>query len=218
MTSRTIALVGLVIAAIVSGAPPGQAEESDEFWPEVQVHYWFNEHRSRVIAMGSTSRNRDSDTAYQAEQGLTFEHQYTNSFLGRIGYRHAAALDSRPFTENRLLTEQIFRLYLPSKVIADYRTREDFRWLDTGFSVRLRERIQVSRDFTIADYTFTPYTSAEVTFDTRYGTFSRYRLTLGVTLPIDRHISVEPYLVRQVDWVPAGVITNALGFLVIAAF
>jgi len=129
MTSRA-AVAGLALAAVASGAPFARAEELDEFWLEVQVHYWF----------------------------------------------------------------------------------------DTGFSVWLRERIQVARDFTIADYTFTPYTSAEVYFDTRYGTFSRYRLTLGVTLPIDRYISVEPYLVRQVDWVPAGVITNALGFTVIAAF
>ncbi|TAJ91048.1 MAG: DUF2490 domain-containing protein [Reyranella sp.] len=96
-------------------------------------------------------------------------------------------------------------------------TREDFRWLDSGFAVRLRERLQVQRDVTIGNYTFTPYTSAEVFFDTRYGQFARYRLTLGTTFPIDKHISVEPYLIRQVDWVPSGVITNALGFILIMA-
>lgn len=214
-----LASLGVLAAAIVAASPlPARAEENNEFWPEVQAHYWFNEHKSRAILMGAWTRSRDSGLSYQAEQGLTFEHQFESYFLGRIGYRHGSATDGSGFYENRLLTEQTFRLYLPSKVIAEYRTREDFRWLDSGFSVRLRERAQLQRDVTIGSYTFTPYGSAEVTFDTRYGQFSRYRLTLGVTLPVVRHLSVEPYLVRQVDWVPAGVITNALGFTMIATF
>jgi hypothetical protein len=211
-------LTFLLLAAATAFGSSARAEETNEVWPEAQIHYWFNEHKSRAILMGSLSRNRDSNTTYQAEQGLTFEHQFADYFVGRIGYRHGASTDGGAYNENRLLLEQIFRLYLPSKVIVDARTREDFRWLDSGFSVRLRERLQVQRDVTIDNYTFTPYTSAEVFFDTRYGQFARYRLTLGVTLPIAKHISVEPYLVRQVDWVPAGVITNALGFILIMAF
>ena len=214
--ARTI--TSLFLAAAAASASSARAEDSNEFWPEAQIHYWFDDRKSRAILMGSLSRNRASDTTYQAEQGLTFEHQFADYFLGRIGYRHGASTEGGAYNENRLLLEQTFRLYLPSKVIVDARTREDFRWLDSGFAVRLRERLQVQRDVTIDNYTFTPYTSAEVFFDTRYGQFARYRLTLGVTLPVVKHISVEPYLVRQVDWAPAGVITNALGFILIAAF
>ena len=58
-------------------------------------------------------------------------------------------------------------------MIVDARTREDFRWLNNGFSVRLRERLQVQRDVRIADYTFTPCSSVELYFDTRYGQFAR---------------------------------------------
>jgi hypothetical protein len=84
--------------------------------------------------------------------------------------------------------------------------------------MRFRERIQVQRDFTIDGYTFTPYASAEVYFDTRYDQFARYRLTAGATLPIHRHFSVEPYLVRQVDFAGNAAITNAIGLILIAAF
>jgi hypothetical protein len=215
---RLRAAVELAVVLAAASLSPARAEDANEFWPEVQLHYWFDDHRSRVIAMASTSRNRDSDTSFQAEQGLTFEHRFTDFFAGRLGYRHGAATDGGAFTESRVLTEQTFRLNLPSTAIAEYRTREEFRWLNTGFSTRLRERLQVQRDFAIDDYTFTPYASAEVFFDTRYGTINRYRLTLGITLPITRQLSVEPYLVRQNDWVPTGVLTNALGFTVIAAF
>ena len=198
-------------------SPMARAQVSNEFWPEVQYHHWFDD-RTRAIAMTAVSRDLASQSNYQAEEGLTFDHRFTNYFLGRIGYRHGGATDGDPYNENRLLTEQTFRLYLPSKVIAEYRTREDFRWLDTGFSMRFRERLQVQRDFTVDGYTFTPYASAEVYFDTRYDQFARYRLTAGVTLPIHRHFSLEPYLVRQVDYAGNFAITNAIGLILIAAF
>ena len=47
---------------------------------------------------------------------------------------------------------------------------------------------------------------------------SRYRLTLGVTLPIYEHFSVEPYLVRQVDNAGSFTITNAIGLTLITSF
>jgi hypothetical protein len=100
----------------------------------------------------------------------------------------------------------------------DYRTREDLRWLNTGFSARLRERLRVSREFTTGHYGFTPYGSTEAYFDTQYGPFTRYRLELGVTLPLFRNITVEPYLVRQNDWIPNGVLTNALGLMLTFTF
>lgn len=82
----------------------------------------------------------------------------------------------------------------------------------------MRERIQVQRDITIGNYLFTPYASAEVYFDTQYKQMSRYRLILGVTLPVCEHFSVEPYLARQVDNAGSFTITNAIGLTVIASF
>jgi hypothetical protein len=140
-----------------------------------------------------------------------FEHHFKDWFWGRLGYRHGNAIDGGPFQENRLLAEQIFRMPLGFGFSADFRTREDFRWLNTGFFVRIRERIQVQCDVTIGNYLFTPYASAEVYFDTQYNQMSRYRLIVGVTLPIYQHFSVEPYLVRQVDNAGSFTITNAIG-------
>jgi hypothetical protein len=194
------------------------AGDKHEFWPELQFHKWFNEHQSRAILMMSVNRDRDSGSSTQAEVGLTFEHRFTDWFWGRLGYRHGNATDGGPFQENRLLAEQIFNMPLGLGFSAAFRTREDFRWLNNGFLVRLRERIQVQRDVTIGDYLFTPYASAEVYFDTQYNTMSRYRLVVGVTLSVYRHFYVEPYLVRQVDNAGNFTITNAIGLLLTAAF
>lgn len=168
--------------------------------------------------MTSVSRNRDSVAGYQAEVGLTVEHRFTAGFMARGGFRHANATDGGPFRENRLLTEQTFHLPIGLGFSADFRTREDFRWLDTGFSVRLRERLQVQRDVTIGRYVFTPYASAEIFFDTRYDQMSRYRLIIGVSLPVGEHFQVEPSLVRQVDTAGGGAITHALGLVLTTSF
>jgi hypothetical protein len=60
--------------------------------------------------------------------------------------------------------------------------------INTGFSIRLRERNE------------------------------QRAVSLGVTLPLWRHLSIEPSLVRQVDWVLAGTISNAIGLTLIASF
>jgi hypothetical protein len=211
---RTFALS----VALVAMAARADAGETHEFWPELQFHKWFDEQRSRAIFMMSHSRDRDSGSSYQAEVGLTMEHHFTDAIWGRIGYRHGNATNGGPFYENRLLAEQIFRVPLGFGFSADFRTREDFRWLDSGFSVRLRERIQVQRDVTIGDYLFTPYASAEVYYDTKYNQMARYRLIVGVTLPVYRHFSVEPYLARQVDNAGSFTVTNAIGLTLITAF
>ena len=214
-------LFGLFLAPTVWGvaafAAHGQTTYSLDAWPELDLVYRLDD-RNKLIGLFDQSRDRDSGGTYQAEVGLTFEHQFTNSFWGRIGYRHANATDGSAFEENRLLLEQTFRVPLPARVMADFRTREDLRWLNTGFFVRLRERIQVQRDVVIGSYMFTPYASAEVYFDTQYNQVSRYRLIVGVTLPIYEHFSIEPYLARQVDNAGSFTITNAIGLTLITAF
>ena len=61
----TLAVVPCLLAADGSA----RAGETHEFWPELQFHYWFDDRRSRAIAMMSTSRDRDSSQSYQAESG-----------------------------------------------------------------------------------------------------------------------------------------------------
>ncbi len=65
--------------------------------------------------MMSHSRDRDSNSSYQAEVGLTFEHHFREWFRGRLGYRHANSTDGGPFQENRLLG----RAYASAEVYFD---------------------------------------------------------------------------------------------------
>ncbi len=107
-------------------AATAQGQVSNEFWPEAQIHYRFDD-RTRAIAMTAVSRDLASQSSYQAEEGVTVEHRFADYFLGCIGYRHGGATDGDPFNDNRLLIEQTLRLHLPGQIIADYRMLEDLR-------------------------------------------------------------------------------------------
>ena len=194
-----------------------QSTQTSEFWPEIDLVYRFSD-RTKVIALANIGRDRDGGSSYQAEIGIAVDHRFTEVFSGRLGYRHAEATDGGSYFENRLLTEQTFRVPLPAQFMVDFRTRDDFRWLNTGFSVRLRERIQVQRETRIGDYAFTPYASAEVYFDSRYDQFARHRLIVGSNFPVYGPLSIEPYFAHQVDSAPSSVITDAIGLILTAIF
>ncbi len=211
----SLLLAAAAAYAIVPTIEARSQTTSSEFWPEIDLVYHFD-NQTKVIGLADVNRNRDSGTSYQREFGLALDHAFTEWTSARIGYRHANATDGGPFLEDRLLAEETFRVSLPARVIVDFRTREDLRWLNTGFSARLRERIQISREARIGSYAFTPYASAEIYFDTRYGQFSRYRLIVGSNLPVYGPLSVEPYLARQVDYGPTDGIANVFGLILIA--
>jgi len=210
-------LLGMAMLAPAIWPVHAQTSYSREVWPEIDLVYHLND-RDKFIGLFDYNQKRDSGSSYQAETGLTFEHKFTDFVWARIGYRHANATNGGDFEENRLLLEQTFRVALPALVMVDFRTREDFRWLNTGYSMRFRERIQVQRDTTIGSYTFTPYVSTEVYFDTRYGQFARYRLIAGTAFPIGKHLTFEPYFAHQVDFVDSSSIVDALGLILTVSF
>ena len=215
MTRTACAAALLLLSAAAASAQSSQS--SSEVWPEFQIHYRLDEY-DKLIGTGTYSRNRDSGTVYQGEVGGLFDHRFADFLSGRIGYRHGFATDGSSYSEDRLLTEQTVRVKLPARVTVDFRTREDFRWLNSGYSMRFRERIQAQRDTAIGDYVFGPYVSAEIYYDTRYDQFARYRLIAGASFPIDARWSLEPYLAHQVDFAPASAIVDALGIVLTVSF
>ncbi len=208
-----------VVAACIAllGARAQGQSASLEFWPEVQIVHKFDD-RTKFMGTVDTSRERNSDQAYSGGAVVALDHSFSEILSARVGYRHVQALDGSSFVEDRLLVEQNIRASLPAGVKLDFRTREDFRWLNSGFSVRLRERVQISRGMNIGDYTFTPYASAEAYFDTRYNQIARYRVIAGTSFPIGNWLEVSPYFAHQIDVVPASTIVKAIGLSVAISY
>lgn len=215
--SPVVLLPAATLALPVASTARAQTSYSREFWPELQFHHFIAD-KTKLIGIANHARGEESGQIYQAEMGVTLEQRFAELFRGRIGYRHLNATDGGSYYENRMLLEQIVLMPLRDLAMVEFRTREDFRWLDTGYSMRFRERIQVTHDTTIEGYTFSPYVSAEIFFDTRYDQISRYRLIAGSTFPIKKNFAFEIYFAHQVDVAPRSVIIDALSLVLYAYF
>jgi hypothetical protein len=66
------------------------------------------------------------------------------------------------------------------------RNRQDFRFVNGDFSFRYRNRVTLEREFQLSKRTITPYGSAEIFYDSRFDTWNRNRLTLGIQITLRR--------------------------------
>ena len=64
---------------------------------------------------------------------------------------------------------------------------------------RYRNRLQVERELSFDGHRITPFAAVEAFYDTRFSAWNRKRLYVGVRIPLSRHVSLEPYFMRQRD-------------------
>ncbi|MGH9880485.1 MAG: DUF2490 domain-containing protein [Pyrinomonadaceae bacterium] len=133
-------------------------------------------------------------------------------FSLRAGYRYGFALGgSDPFREHRIVLEQTFKQPLPGEILLSDRNREDLRFVNGDFSVRYRNRVTLEREFALEKLRLTPYGPAEIFYDSRFDTWNRNRLTVGLQVPLKKgfpiisliqprkHVILDIYLMRQND-------------------
>ena len=193
------------------------APTSHQVWPELQIQYGLTKDTD-VLGLANRTRDLDEHGITEVQVGLLVTHRFDEHFSLGLGYRYGFAPGSDPFEEHRLLAEQTIRFALPWDVRLSLRTREDLRWLNEGFSVRIRERAKIEREFAIGGYAFTPYASAELYYDTRFDAVSRGRFILGAVFPVTPYLSLDIYGARQSDWKPRTKHVNALGLSVVFSF
>lgn len=212
-----LAAAAATLLCCTGAATAESAPTRHELWPEVQVQYGLTKNTD-VLGLANRTRDHDASVTTEVQVGFLVTHRFDERFSVGVGYRYGFAPGGDPFEEHRLLAEQTIRLALPWDVRLSLRTREDLRWLNEGFSVRIRERVKVERDFGLGDYRFTPYASAELYYDTRFDAISRGRFIIGAVFPVTPFLSVDIYGARQSDWRPRTRHVNALGLGVVFSF
>jgi hypothetical protein len=122
----------------------------------------------------------------------------------RVGYRQSFTHDGdgASLSERRVIAEATARALLPGGVLAMFRNRGDFRWLEGAYSWRYRPRLWVERETGLGPVTAIPYLSAEVFWDSRYHAWSRSRYTAGLVVPATKWLAPEVYYAYQSDWQP----------------
>ncbi len=207
-----------MLAAIAANANAESSTTSAQFWPEIQVHVGINP-KTKIILLGNITRERETSRNLEGQLGINIDHKLTDIFSVRAGYRFAGEMGhEEPYTEHRILLEQTFQFKLPYAFMLSMRTREDLRFVNRSFSVRVRERATLERNVEIGGYTFTPYASAEVFFDTRYDRFNRHRFALGTVFPISKSVALDGYASRQSDTHPQRKHVNAFGVTLVLSY
>ena len=145
-----------------------------------------------------TAVTRSEETRENTEAGVQVSLDYipNKRITFRNGYRYVFSLSGQdPFKEHRIIFEQTFRHPLPLHILISDRNREEIRIVNGKTSGRYRNRLTVEREFTVGRFAPAPYTSFEMYYDTRFDTWNRNRLNVGVQLPLKRGLP----LVKLVD-------------------
>jgi hypothetical protein len=234
LISVLIALLLLSMGQLVCAQSP---PSSQEFWPEVDVYVNIKP-KVRLFFMATVSKSVEdgelfNSNAYEGQVGAHIDYLPGKHLVLRAGYRFGTSLGSNEgsnesFKEHRVVAEQTLRKIMPGDILLSDRNREDFRFISGDFSFRYRNRVTLEREFHVKERVLTPYTSAEVYYDTRFDDWSRTRFVVGVQTSLRRgpiwklvhpknSLVLDLYLARQHDFQSTNRV-NALGAALVIYF
>lgn len=199
-------------AAFGSGVHAQQDSEIvKQFWPEIDVYVPLNE-KFRLFFLATTTKAEETKDNTEGQVGAHIDYRLNRKISLRTGYRYGFSLGgSDPFNEQRIIFEETLRQPLPLEVLLSDRNREDFRWVNGEYSARYRNRVTLEREFKVINRALTPYGSAEVFYDSRFDTWNRNRLAVGIQIALKRgaplmsllhpkkQFVLDVYLTRQND-------------------
>ncbi len=216
---RVSALIVFLFFFVI-GTQATRAQEPttrNEFWPEIDVYINLKP-KLRLYLLGTVSKSVEDGElrnaqGFEAQIGVHIDYLPNEHVILRTGYRFGTSVGEtgEPFKEHRLLTEQTLRKLIPGGLMLSDRNREDFRFVNGDFSFRYRNRVTVEREFhLLKQRSITPYVSGEIFYDTRYRTWNRNRLAVGVQTSLrrgpvrkmllpKRQIIMDLYYMRQND-------------------
>ena len=137
--------------------------------------------------------------------GASYVWDFDHTVSTRVGYRYSweltePAAGTEPYREHRLVAEVNERPKWGSRAELMNRTRFELRWIDAVPSWRLRERILAGRKVELKhQIVLTPYGTFEASFDSRYNTINRLRMSIGAATRFNSRYMLDTYFARQLD-------------------
>ena len=188
------------------------AAKTEEFWPEVNVFYKFND-KYRLYGMASGTKQQ---TSYSEGAVGIFLDYFTYPFVKflrphhnedlpkkylwlRVGYQYSRSPPEaeNPFKENTFVTEANGRFDIPWDILMTVKNRFDWRFKTDGFFVRYRPRIVVEKDFRTEYLFLTPYLWGEYFGNFGNSSINKFRTQLGIEIRVTRQITYETYWNHQ---------------------
>ena len=203
----------------------GQQKDTPfEFWPEIDI--WKElEPNLNLLLIESVTRARETKYT-DAQTGANLDYRwfpqeiYPLALSFRVGYSYSAQLSDspEPYTEHRAVADFTPRYNFTKELILFDRNRVEFRWVNSDYSNRYRNRLRLEYRPTWREKLITTYLSFDAVYDYSLHRWSRNYIQTGIEVPVAWYMSLELNFVRQNSLgssAPEHV--NALG-LVVALF
>ena len=111
------------------------------------------------------------------------------------GYRYLPSPNAP--TVNRWRLDLTSNFPMKTNLLISDRNRADLDWQSGKFMWRYRNRLKVQRRFTIRSFHPGPYVAAETFYQSQYQKWSTTALYAGCSLPLGKHVEIEPYYEHQ---------------------
>lgn len=220
--------MSLALCASLALTGPACAADSTELWPELSAYVGLNE-GARLYLDASYALGRESDLKSLDVSGYvdlsikpilrpelwSDDWQKKRYLFARLGYTRVfkTSADGAEVAENRGIASLYGKAPLPAEVWVEGRVRADLRWIGGDYSKRYRIRLEVSREWTVAEHAVLPYFNAEAFYDTRYDAWARALYQGGIEVTVNKGLRYEIVLARQLDRSPAPASLNALSLV-----
>jgi len=99
--------------------------------------------------------------------------------------------------EHRVILESSPKYLLPYKFLAQDRNRVEFRWVNSGYNFRYRNKVTVDRILRINQFKFTPYASGELFWDRNHHSWNENQYAFGGKLPYKKLFMLDLYYLHQ---------------------
>jgi hypothetical protein len=184
---RTSSSVAAFSVAIGLAAAHGQ---TTQYRPELDFYWTSSPHARTFFQLAGEAEN--GDTPHDPLTGLFEDFLFVPDGYIRGGYRYNLhSYESRP------LVEAAFRVFKAGSVRLLNRSRAEWRWVDSKYSYRVRERLQLQRVPPPHGLGLAPYAMLEAYYDSRFRTIARLAPRLGSTVRLGGPASMDLYYMRQ---------------------
>ena len=180
---------------------PAGAQESGE--GSFEIGLWKRLNASELIYV-PVAVTRDEVDHAEGLVGASYVRIIDSALAVRAGLRYSWELTPpagvQPYHEYRAVGEATVRPWKGARIDLLDRTRFELRWIDGVPAWRLRNRLLAER--TLArrrEASLTPYGTFEASYDSRYRTINRLRMSIGLATRVSSHVSLDTYAAHQRD-------------------
>ena len=201
-----------MLVACVAGEAGAQSV-TNELWPELDVYWTPAKHQRTMLELSSSSEREAAKK--QATIGLYQDYLQLPSGYLRAGIRFTRSTNDASYQEARIVGEVVERVAGDSTWRLVERSRVEFRWVNSDYNWRLRERLHLQRFFASpVRFNPRPYGTFEAYYYSQYHTIARLGARVGVEFRVWKASDIDLYLARQENSRGQPPRVNALGLTV----